>query len=301
MSNTENQTQIATASGQNAPAVAKPKPEIVTVKVANMISKMLQNSTLDLPHDYSWSNALKSAWLILQSVQTTDKKPVLTSCTEASVVNALLEMVVMGLDPIKRHCYFIAHGDQLMCRPSYFGDAVIACRVRPNTELYYDVIRAGEKFSTRKQWVENVGLVEVVVEHVQEFPRSQNELIGAYCGAIDTATGANLGIVLMDMARIKKSWGMGQTNGKLQTVFPDEACLRTVIRRRCKPLKAMSTDIELLRVLDAQDAITIDESESLAALEANATAIDSVIADSGNIEQTQMVIQMDTKNEGPTY
>ena len=102
------------------------KPELALVKtdvfdvVEGRVEKLSKSGELHLPGDYSAANALKSAWLILQSTLDRDKKPVLTSCTRDSIANALFDMIVQGLSPAKDQCYFIAYGNQL-CSPQARG------------------------------------------------------------------------------------------------------------------------------------------------------------------------------------
>lgn len=50
---------------------------------------------LELPNDYSPSNAMKQAWLQISQ----DNK--LMSCNDTSKANALLDMVTQGLNPAK--------------------------------------------------------------------------------------------------------------------------------------------------------------------------------------------------------
>lgn len=255
-------TQLATAPAPAPEAV----PNNPTTQAGKMLQALMEKNQLFLPANYSVENALKAAWLVLQTVEDKDKKRALDVCTRDSIVNSLFEMAVQALDPMKKQCYFIVHGNQLTCRRSYFGDEALAKRVKPGIEAYYDVVRAGDTFKTKKQWVDGIGLATVVVEHEQSIG---GEILGAYCGFMESETNKDLGIIFMDMARIRKSWGMGQTSGKLQTTFSDEACLRTVIRRRCKPIINSSDDSTLLSVLSAQDESIEAEMADTIALEAN--------------------------------
>ena len=54
----------------------------ITDEVLVRVQKMEQNKELELPSNYSVSNALKSAYLILRETQTRDKRPVLEACTK---------------------------------------------------------------------------------------------------------------------------------------------------------------------------------------------------------------------------
>src|SRR3990167_5548127 len=84
--------------------------------VSKNIRGYLSKGTLHLPHDYSPENAMKSAWLVLQTVQDKDYKPALQTCTPESICNALMSMVIQGLNPDKKQCYFIVYGKALVCQ-----------------------------------------------------------------------------------------------------------------------------------------------------------------------------------------
>ncbi len=78
---------------------------------------------------------MKSAWLILQAAVDKDKKPVLEVCSKNSIANALLDMVVQGLNPAKKQCYFIAYGNGLACQRSYFGTMAVTKQVAGAKEI----------------------------------------------------------------------------------------------------------------------------------------------------------------------
>jgi recombination protein RecT len=59
-----------------------------------------------MPANYSYSNALKSAYLILSETVDREKKPVLQRCSQASIINTLLDMTIQGLSSAKKQCYF---------------------------------------------------------------------------------------------------------------------------------------------------------------------------------------------------
>ena len=118
-------TPTATASkpaekSNNAASLAKPKADIIE-STERRIGELVDEGMLHLPPNYSAANALRAAWLILQETVDKNKKPVLETCTRASIANSLLSMVVQGLDPNRNQAYFIAHGTALTLRRSYFG------------------------------------------------------------------------------------------------------------------------------------------------------------------------------------
>jgi recombination protein RecT len=250
----------------NAPAKAENN---AVATVSKLVRSYIEKGTLHLPLDYSADNALKSAWLALQEVKDRDGRPALMVCTPASVNNALLDMVVQGLNPAKRQCYFIVYGNQLTCQRSYFGDQALATRIRPGIEIYSGIVYEGDGFE-----YESFRGRMVVTKHKQTLENRDNAKIrAAYCGIVDT-NGEDLGAVIMTIAEIKKSWGMSKTynpSGSKGTHhdFPDQMCLRTVIRRRCKPIINTSTDELLMASVRRQEMDSID-AEVEEEVEANA-------------------------------
>ena len=244
-------SQNTNGNGQpaNLPAQAK-KNDLVTT-TANRVHEFVKNGDLQLPMDYSVSNAMKSAWLILQEVQTKDKQPVLQACSKASIANALLDMAVQALNPQKKQCYFIAYGNKLVCQRSYHGAIALAKRFRPaiadifaevvyeGDDLVYE-IRRGQKFVTsHKQQLTNI---------------DKNRILGAYAEAVD-AEGNVLASVLRTFEEIKAAWGMSRAYplekdgtlkvGSTHEKYTADMCKRTVINALCKPIINTSSDAQL--------------------------------------------------------
>ena len=247
--------------------VAKGNP---TQQVAKSIRDLLAKGTLHLPDDYSAENALKSAWLKLQTVQNTGGQPALTVCTHDSVVNALLAMIYQGLNVDKNQGYFIVYGQALTWQRSYFGDQALAQRVRPGIEFYSAVVYNGDEFE-----YETIRGRKVITKHKQKLENQDNsKIIAAYCGTVVFATGEDLGVTLMTMDEIKKSWMKSKTykggSSGPHGEQPDQMALRTVIRRHCKPIINTSSDKALLDVIRKQDAFEMEgQMEEEMALNAN--------------------------------
>lgn len=202
---------------------------------------------LNLPAAYSPGNALKSAWLILQQTVDRNDKPVLSVCSRPSIANALLDMVVQGLNPAKKQCYFIAYGQTLTCQRSYFGSMAMAKQVsrKPIEEdgiiaqVVYDgdvfeyEIRRGKKIVTKHvQKIGNVDSTKILAAYAQIFYEDGTELTD-----------------IMTIDQIKKSWLKSKMNPNgeksTHTLFTEEMCKRTVINRICKPVINSSSDKNL--------------------------------------------------------
>lgn len=214
--------------------------EATITNVQNRIAQ-LQEGGFKLPPNYSPENALQSAWLLLQDVQTRDKKPALEACSKNSIAMSLFKMVQMGLNPAKNQCYFVPYGPDLICMTSYFGQVLIAKRAGMQ-DVKANLILEGDDFNFK---IEADGR-KVITEHNQPFSNFGNSIIGAYCvvtlpdGAQDTE--------IMTIEEIKQAWKQGATNGNspAHKNFEGEMAKRTVTNRAIKMFVNSSDDAAIL-------------------------------------------------------
>ena len=221
-------------------------PRNITDEVYNRAIDMRDNGNLQFPRNYSVGNALKSAWLVLQDTKDRNKQPVLKVCTKESIANALLDMVVQGLNPVKNQCYFVAYGNQLTTLRSYLGTIAVTKRldgvkdVKGYAIYESDELKLGFDFITGKQTVEkyNPGL-----------NRDPKNLKGAM--ALIIGEKEILHVEYMSIDQIKQSWSMGATDGKSKAhnKFPDQMAIKSVINRACKMYANTSDDSDKVSYL----------------------------------------------------
>ena len=245
---------MVTQEKKNAPIVEKSVVDIVSEKV----SEFLRSGQLDLPKNYSVDNALKSAYLILNTVEDKDHNKVMVDgklsgvCTKASIANAILDMVVQGLNPGKRQCYFIVYGKTIACQRSYFGSMAVAQMVNPAIKDWgYNVVYEGDAF---KYGIHNGK--SAVIEHVQELENIDKvKIIAAYAMALDK-DGNPIKTEIMTIDEIHKAWSMSKmkpidekgevkpesTHGR----FARDMALKTVINKVAKFIINASSDNALL-------------------------------------------------------
>lgn len=219
------------------------KPYDMVANVSKTLRRFSDNGELVLPGNYSIENALKSAWLTLQETVDKDRHPVLQSCSQASIANALLDMAVQGLNPGKKQCYFIAYGQKLLCLRSYFGAMAVAERVARATDIWAEVVYAGDIFEyeighNRKN----------VTKHTQKLENVGKPIIAAYC-VVEFGNGKPSCTEIMTIEQIQKAWAKSRMNpaapASVHATFPEEMCKRTVINRACKKLINSSSDSSL--------------------------------------------------------
>ena len=244
----------------NIPAVAKQQIQTVETRVA----QLHQAGQLDLPEDYSASNALRSAFLVLQNTKDMQKRPALEVCTPASISNALLDMVVQGLTPARQQGYFIAYGQQLVFQRSVYGDMALAKRLDPRiADILAEVVYEGDEFE-----FELVRGKKKVTKHKQTLDSLTGQIKGAYCTIVDHQ-GNEISSVIMSWSEILRSWKKSvikpvQDNGQLKAGsthanHPEEMAKRTVTRKALKPIINSGADGYLRQSVTRSDQVQAEQ------------------------------------------
>ena len=253
----------------------------ISDSVLNRVAEFEKAKAIQLPENYSAANALKFAYLMLSQAVDKDRRKVLEVCNRVSIANALLEMVIQGLNPMKKQCYFIAMGADLVMMRSYQGSIAVAKRVAgirsinaqvvyENDVLIYDIGKDGKKR---------------LVKHEQNIENINNAKIrGAY--AIAVTKDGECELEIMNKEQIIQAWKMGAGGGatKAHTNFGDEMSKKTVITRICKTIINSSDDASLFT----------EEKELPADRVENAVAIE--IAQNANMENVSFEMVGDAKN-----
>lgn len=224
------------------------------MKIGDMVKLELKQSAVVTSKNYSFENALKSAWLTLQETVDRNKRPALEVCTPDSIHNAILNMAVQGLNPAKKQCYFVVYGKQLQCIRSYMGAQMTAKMVNPKiADIRAQIILSNDKFS---YVIENGKKVIPANGHQQNFSSNNNdEIIGAYAMAVD-ADEKQLYTEIMAIEDIHKSWNQSKMSvfnesgaidqNSTHAKFTAEMAKRTVINKLCKKIINTSDDSMLL-------------------------------------------------------
>jgi recombination protein RecT len=237
-------------SAENTVAVAEIKKDISTQVLAK-IDAFQKSGELKLPKDYNAENALKSAYIILSD----PKNNILAKCEKSSVAEALLKMVVYGVSPIKKQCYFIPYGDKLECSISYAGNIVTAKRYGNLKSIKANAIFEGDEFEFE---VDSVTGRRKVIKHKQTLESvGSNKVKGAY--AVYELNDGTIDVEVMSIAQIQMAWGQGGSKGNspAHRNFMDQMACKTVINRACKLLISSSDDSVLYDPLEDDNTIDV--------------------------------------------
>lgn len=245
---TQQQT-TATAQQQSTAPVQLPSQNNKALKemqdttvnaVMKQVEELQQTGGLVLPKDYNVGNALKSAWIYLQTIETRTKQKAIDVCTKLSICNCLLEMVIRGQHP-KKHCYFIACGNSLEYWERYTGKLLRAKRDTNIQEVVAQVIYEGDNFV---YGVDKNGYYQLIKHETAIENINPDKIKAAYAVVIFKDGSKHLEIMTID--QIRKSWQQGAargTSGAHQN-FTDQMCKKTVIARACKIELDSATDGE---------------------------------------------------------
>ena len=258
--------------------IKKIEEKAITDVVFNRVQNLQANGAIDFPANYSVGNALKSAFLILKEAVTRDKKPVLQACSQESIANALLDMVIQGLNPAKQQCYFIPYGNQLQMIRSYLGEITLIKRVKGVKDVVAypiyknDELELGFDLLSGKQ---------VIKKYNPSIIHNANDLIGAL--GLIIGDKEVLAIEYMDMLQIKNAWNQGTMKGNspAHKNFPDQMAIKTVINRVCKKYVNTADDSDKIADLISKSAEEVDNE------------LEVEIAENANIKELQIVGQVE--------
>lgn len=251
----------------------KVKEKNMTDWVHNQVVEMQSQNAIDMPNNYSWANALKSAYLILSEQKMTDKKtPVLEGCTNESIANALLDMITQGLNPSKNQCYFIPFGKQLTMMRSYLGTIALTKRIKGVKDVKGYAIYEDDTLELGFDFMSGKTIVKKYEPSINRDPAKLKGALGLIIGEDEI-----LHVEYMDMGQIKAAWNQGQMKGNsgAHKNFGDQMAIKTVVNRACKLYASTSDDSdkvapfmqEMPEVVDAEMYQAIEENAGSKVLE----------------------------------
>jgi recombination protein RecT len=241
----------------------------IVQRTEERVGELLEAGNLRLPPAYAWQNAIRGAWLHLQELRFAfgPKKGelVLANVAQASVANALLDMVIQGLAVHRKQGYFIPYGAALTFQRSYFGSIAVARTVAGLKHAHAEIVYDGDVFE-----YEIIAGRKHVTRHVQKLDAvRKGEIIAAYA-VLEFDEPARDRAEIMVIDEIRRSWGQSRNtrDDRPHVAFPEEMARRTVLNRALKPIVNSATDDYLLL-----DAFNRDAASSIEdAIDAEATA-----------------------------
>lgn len=260
--------QVQQAHKQNNHAV-------ITGTVLNKIKTLENEGSLTFPPNYNARNAVQAAYLKIKDTEDKNNRPALDVCTQDSVVQAVMSMVVQGLNPGKNQCYFIVYGNKLVMQRSYFGSIAVAKQLNPNIEdIYAEVVYQDDVFKMSKKRGKTV-----VSEHVTALENIDKKKIKAAYVTVLYDDGREESIV-MTIDQIHQAWKQSKTSvfddkGNINEKsthgkFTEEMAKKSVINRLCKQLINTTDDSILAKSIRESDEVSvIDDAKQTIDINAN--------------------------------
>lgn len=233
--------------------------------------EVLQKEGVVIPPNYNAQNALKSAFFALTNSSNGN---LLEKCTQTSIANSLLDMVIQGLSPAKTQCYFVPYGDTCKMTRSYFGTQKVIKSLSNVKDIYANVIFEGDEFEYK-----NEGGRDYLVNHKSSLLNRDKPIVGAY--AVVEMVDGDKPITIMTRKEIETSWKQSKIYGKTHNAFPQEMAKRTVINRAAKSYINTSDDSDIL--VQSINQSTENEYEDSRIDKAN--AIDAEIKEQANTQE----------------
>jgi len=298
------QKKQTTKGNGGSPGTVVAIQKSIADSVLQRVQQFTVNKDIRLPVGYSPENALKSAWLIMLETKNKDGKAVLESCTRESIANALLNMVLQGLNPVKKQCDFIAYGDKLTMQREYHGTIALAKRYGNIKEAVGNVIYEDDEF----EYSIDAQGYKKVLKHNQEIDNIDvNKIKGAYATLLFEDRDREPYVEIMTIAQIRQAWMQGATKGAspAHKNFPDQMAIKTVISRACKLFISSSDDSALFDDPETDNFTTAAREKIAAAANKEELTMDvqgeDVTGKNGNSKQIKKTSkQEDTaKKESP--
>lgn len=239
--NTQQAAQpVSVPTSQSAVALKRFQEETADM-VLTRVEAMTDAGELVLPANYHAGNAVKLAWLYLQTVTDKNNRPAVDVCTRESICNCFLEMVIKGLSVGKKQCYFIVTGNQLSFWEDYRGKLMRAKRDTAIKDVFPQVVYEGDKF---EYTVDENGQYQLVKHETCMANININKIVGAYAVVVEDDGSRH--IEVMTMEQIRNSWMQGAAKGNsgAHTKFTDQMAKKTVISRACKIALGSADDEE---------------------------------------------------------
>lgn len=223
----------------NKKELTKVEERTVTDKVLNNVNQMRIEGSLEIPPNYSPSNALKSAYLELND--STKGKSLLEKCTSTSVSTALFEMVTKGLNPAKNQCYFIPYGNNLTLVEGYLGTVARLKRVKGIEDIKAHAVYENDTLEREMDLISG----DMKIQKFIPDTKDRGKLIGAL--ALIIGDKEILHTEYMDMEQVRKAWNQGPMKGNspAHKNFPDQMAMKTVINRAAKLYANTSDDADI--------------------------------------------------------
>lgn len=194
-----------------------------------------QELGLVLPDGFNPANSLKKARFILNDMKV-NGKPVLEVCSQASIVQCLLESVTKGLSYDEMQIYFIPRNGVMTNMESVYGRIVRAKRASKNYKPIVGYVHEDDIFEFGAD-VES-GVLKIY-KHETKLENLDKPIIAAY--AYVTDNDGNTEITIMTKREWLTSWKKSPNGCAVAKEFERDMIFRTIVKKSTKSLVNSNT------------------------------------------------------------
>lgn len=207
-----------------------------------------QDMGLVLPAGFSPANSLKKARFILNDMKV-NGKPVLQVCSQASIVQCLLESVTKGLSYDEMQIYFIPRNGVMTNMESVYGRIVRAKRASKNYKPIVGYVHEGDEFEIG---VDVETGVTKIKKHETKLENLDKPIIAAY--AYVTDNDGNTEVTIMTKREWLTSWKKSPTGCAVAKEFEKDMIFRTIVKKSTKSLVNSTNSVYVPNTQDDDDA-----------------------------------------------
>ena len=189
-----------------------------------------QNLGLVLPSNFNPANSLKKARFILNDMKV-NGKPVLQVCSQASIVQCLLESVTKGLSYDEMQIYFIPRNGVMTNMESVYGRIVRAKRASKNYKPIVGYVHEDDEFEIG---VDVETGVTKIKKHETKLENLDKPIIAAY--AYVTDNDGNTDVTIMTKREWLTSWKKSPNGCAVAKEFEKDMIFRTIVKKSTKAL-----------------------------------------------------------------
>lgn len=207
-----------------------------------------QNLGLVLPSNFNPANSLKKARFILNDMKV-NGKPVLQVCSQASIVQCLLESVTKGLSYDEMQIYFIPRGGVMTNMESVYGRIVRAKRASKNYKPIVGYVHEDDEFEIG---VDVETGVTKIKKHETKLENLDKPIIAAY--AYVTDNDGNTEVTIMTKREWLTSWKKSPNGCAVAKEFEKDMIFRTIVKKSTKALVNSTNSVYVPNSQDDDDA-----------------------------------------------
>lgn len=207
-----------------------------------------QEAGLVLPPNFNPINSLKKARFILNDMKV-NGKPVLEVCSQASIVQCLLESVTKGLSYDEMQIYFIPRNGVMTNMESVYGRILRAKRASKNYRPVVGYVHEDDEFEIGHDI--NTGAT-VIKKHETKLENLDKPIIAAY--AYVTDNDGNTDVTIMTKREWLTSWKKSPNGCAVSKEFEKDMIFRTIVKKSTKSLVNSNNNCFIPNANDDDDA-----------------------------------------------